>query len=128
MIRLYMNVMLSVWKQIVKHAFKKKKPPVCSERLFKKPGSYNVFRSDWKGFFRILISVSFGLGRFLSELDFGLDLWFLFGFGLIFFGFGFRTRPLVSLRIWIGYFCRIGYIKCRKTGLQVKAREHSILS
>ena len=93
MIRLYMNVMLSVWKQIVKHAFKKKKPPVCSERLFKKPGSYNVFRSDWKGFFRILISVSFGLGRFLSELDFGLDLLFLFGFG-------FRTRPLVSLRIF----------------------------
>lgn len=28
MIRIYINVMLSVWKQIVKYASKKKKPPV----------------------------------------------------------------------------------------------------
>ena len=55
-----------------------------SERLFKKPGSYNVFRSDWKGFFRILNSVSFGFGLVLTDLDFRLDLWFLFGLDRLF--------------------------------------------
>jgi hypothetical protein len=98
----------------------KEKTASCSERLFKKPGSYNVFRSDWKGFVRILNSVSFGPGRFFSDLDFGLDLWFLFGldFGLdLWFLFGLDRL-----------FCRIGCIKSIKTGLQVKAREHSILS
>jgi len=123
-----MNVMLSIWKQIVKHASKKKKPPVVLSGYSKNQDLTmffvrigRVFSGSW---FRFLLD----LDRFLSELGFGLDLWFLFGFGLIFFGLGFWTRSLVSLRIWIGYFYRIGYIKCRKTGLQVKAREHSILS
>ena len=110
-----MNVMLSVWKRMVNYLFKKRKNRQLSERLFKKPGSYNVFRSDWKGFFRIVISVSFGFGRFLSDLDGFFRTWISDS------TFGFSSE-------WIGYFFRFGYIKSIKTGPHVKAREHSILS
>jgi hypothetical protein len=72
----------------------KRKNRQLSERLFKKPGSYNVFRSDW-GFIRILDSVSFGLGLVS------------FGLGLVSFGLGFHTRPL-ALRIWISVSLRTG--------------------
>jgi hypothetical protein len=83
MIRLYMNVMLSVWKRIVQYSSKRKNRQL-SERLFKKPGSYNVFRSDWKGFFRILNSVFFGFGLVSFGLGFQTRPWFLFGLDRLF--------------------------------------------
>ena len=86
MIRLYMNVMLSIWKQIVKHDTKKKKPPVVLSG-YSKNQDLTMFFVRIGGFFRILNSVSFGLGLVL------------FGFGQVSFRLGFRTRPLVSLRI-----------------------------
>jgi hypothetical protein len=48
-----------------------------------------MFSFGLEGFFRILNSVSFGSGRSFSN------------FWTVLFGFGFRTQPLVSLRIWI---------------------------
>jgi hypothetical protein len=73
MIRLYMNVMLSIWKQIVQHASKKKKPPVVLSGYSKNQDLTMFFVRIGRVFFRILNSV--------------------------FFGLGFWTRPLVSLRI-----------------------------
>jgi len=78
-----MNVMLSIWKQIVKHASKKKKPPVVLSGYSKNQDLTmffvrigRVFSGSW---FRFLLD----LDRFLSELGFGLDLWFPFGFGSV---------------------------------------------
>jgi hypothetical protein len=78
---------------------------------------------------RILQCFSFGLEGFHQDLE--------IGFFRTWTGF-FRTRTgffriwisdstLVSLRIWIGYFYRIGYIKSRTALPELKAREHSIL-
>jgi len=88
MIRLSMYVMLSTWKQLVKHASKKKKPPVVLSG-YSKNQDLTMFSFGLEGFFRILNSVSFGSGRSFSN------------FWTVLFGFGFRTQPLVSLRIWI---------------------------
>jgi hypothetical protein len=88
--------MLSIWKQMVKCSIQKRKNRQLSERLFKKPGSYNVFRSDWVlsgSWIRFLSDLDWFLSDldwflsdldwFLSDLDFRLDLW-LFGFGFRF--------------------------------------------
>ncbi len=74
--RLYMTVMLTKWKQIVKHGFPIEKTASCHS-------GYSKYEDLKMSFVRI--------GRFVSDLDFRLDL-------------GFSSD-------WIGYFFRIGYIK-----------------
>jgi len=108
MIRLSMYVMLSTWKQLVKHASKKKKPPVVLSG-YSKNQDLTMF------FVRIGRVFSGSRFRFLSDLDGFFRTWIsdsTFGF----------SSDLEQL------FCRIGYFKSIKTVLQVKAREHSILS
>jgi len=101
MIRLSMYVMLSTWKQLVKHASKKKKPPVVLSGYSKNQdltmffvrigrvfsGSRFRFLSDLDGFFGLGFRTRpwffFGFGAAFSDLDFGLDLWFFFGFGAV---------------------------------------------
>ena len=83
MIRLYMNVMLSVWKWMVNFLSKKKKPPVVWA-VIQKTRILQCFSFGLEGFFRILNSVSFGFGLVLTDLDFRLDLWFLFGLDRLF--------------------------------------------
>jgi hypothetical protein len=107
MIRMIMNVMLSEWKANVNHP-KKEKTASCHSGYSKT---------------RILQCFSFGLEgfyqdpefRFLSDLDWLLRIWISDS------AFGFSS-DLIS------YFYRIGYIKCMKMILRMKAREHSILS
>ena len=79
MFRLYMNVMLNVLNEWLIFYLKRKNRQL-SERLFKKPGSLQCF--------------SFGLEGFFQDLEFGF-----FRIWTGSFGFGFQTRPLVSLRI-----------------------------
>jgi len=145
MIRLSMYVMLGTWKQLVKHASKKKKPPVVLSGYSKNQdltmffvrigrvfsGSRFRFLSDLDGFFGLGFRTRpwffFGFGQAFSDLDFGLDLGFSSDLERLFrtwisdstFGFSSDLEQL---------FCRIGYFKSIKTVLQVKAREHSILS
>ena len=82
----------------------KRKNRQLSERLFKKPGSYNVFRSDW-GFIRIWI-------RFLSDLGFGFFRTWISDstFGSSDLDFGFSSD-------WISYFFGLDVSKVYITGL-----------
>src|SRR6478609_4145709 len=125
MIRLSMYVMLSTWKQLVKHASKKKKPPVVLSGYSKNQdltmffvrigrvfsGSRFRFLSDLDGFFRTWISDSTLVFLRIWTGFFGLGFrtrpWFFFGFGAAFsdldFGLdlGFSSDLERLFRTWI---------------------------